>query len=1327
MTQLNFIKLIVLVLVNLQAGNSSHKSTHSIQPSKSKAAEYRTDTLTDFIHNYSAFEQNGLWGKGMLFDSKTNLPICYAQISSSDKTSYTMSNTDGEFQFSILKFPLTLYIRKFGYEQKTILVNSPEDNIRISLEPVEFQNKFESNNIKLLRNALDKLRLNSTTSVPDPFRRNLVYCCISSSVDSVTNSFFESYAQMNIPRYSLRGYKPEIARYAQSDKLARGISPNRMEYSIDHLVNYSPYMDLVKYEKKMGFFEQEGQRIVMIRLRIRESDIDYYLNVADTSVVYIKSTREQSKKSKLPGPVKIWKDDMIFSTEISFSPFNYETKNYQTDFVVNNETFRLTSKNQPAQTVSTSTLFAFIPDSSMIPGAVKDYVFNESLEGPKQQISYGTTYAMSKRLSLFESETQKLLSKSYKPAFWQQNALIKPNSVVLNQIKNWEKENRFYSDNRLPSANQIAFDSLIMKLNRNSVYVENVYLETDRSEYIAGDTIWFSAFIPGNRLMDSTSMSRILYVDLINSSNRLQNHLKLQINNGRAYGDFELSNELKNGVFRIRAYTQWMRNFQKDYFFEKKLPVYQSNLKNLIAVNPVINKSNIGDSVNLYLQLLLPPSNKILEKLLDVNIKLNDSISVNRSFRFKDDFRASMGFFVPDSISCSFADMKLTLSDTSLISEQRLSIPVNAGLNIEFFPESGKMVAGIETVIAYKAVDNKGNPSGFHADLFDTNLNLINHITGNNSGVGKFSFTPKSDQTYKAVTTISGKKYSFNLPLTEPKGYVFNYNANSSMLYLKNNLNIKETTHYITASVRGTIFSAFEVKFDTSTVMIRLPFKSYPKGIVQVTLLDSLYRPLAERLIFNNHPEKKILINVETDKEVYAQREKVNLTITVTDFEGNPADASLSMSVLDGTKTDTLSFFSDIESYLYLTSELKGEIDYSLINLSDTSPEGYKNIDLIMMTHGWRNFLWNSIRFSNTMNEIYPVEKGFYIDGHISGYNQGKAGSDYRLNIFDAGTGFNKVINVDEKNSFKFDIPFFYNSHLFVIQNRINKNRIDDIRFSLDTLQVPEIIFQNNELPYFSYKPGYLKTINERIVESDSAYDPNVKYIMIPEVIVRARSRPYYSKPYKTINLDNVDPLGKKYSSIMQMIRGEFGEKAFSKERNGSPVNPVLILDGMMVHLEDPFYGLVLKTPVNEISDVKFYEAGSEISLFYSYRGVPPPYPKSIGWSPHSDQSVVSMTTYLRNGRNYYRGAPKGAIYIPYQGFYQAKEFYHPDYELKKTELPDKRTTIYWNPDINTDSTGRANISFYNSDLKGKALIRISGVSYSLKDASSSVSKYISY
>jgi hypothetical protein len=897
------------------------------------------------------------------------------------------------------------------------------------------------------------------------------------------------------------------------------------------------------------------------------------------------------------------------------------------------------------------------------------------------------------------------------------------------QITSWENENMFYSENRLPPAKEtISTDSLVRVMNNNIVAVENVYVATDRPDYLAGDTIWFSAFVLDNLSMDSTSLSRILYVDLINSDNKPEKHLKLIIINGRTYGDFVLNKDAKNGIYRLRAYTQYMRNFQGEYLFEKEILVHQSDFTKMILVNPVIRSSIEGDSVELHIKTILPDEYQSQDKKLEILARLNDTLSVRKTFTVKKVLDESMGFFVPSSLSCSFVDIKLVLSGKAVISEQRLSIPLKSGINLQFFPESGKMVDGINTAIACKATDDKGYPAEFDADIVDENNNQIRHISGDGSGVSKFEFTPGYNHKYRALVNLKGSKYSFNLPGVEPKGYVLNFNADSSDIIIKNNLENLNGRHYLLLSVRGAVYAAIETKPDNRQVKIHIPLKMYPKGIVQVTLYDSLFRPLAERLVFNNRSDQKMFIKVETDKKTYSPREKVTLKLNVTDASGNPVKSSLSLAVTDASKSDSVMSFHDIESYLYLTSELKGEINYKLLNLSDTTSNGNTKRDLVMMTQGWRNYLWNSIRYTDTYKVLYPIEKGFCIGGSV--YNPGnyRSYSGYKLNYIDFKSGFNGIAEVDENNRFKIEIPFHYNSHDYFIQNKNNKDKVGNLGFVLDTFPLPDVTYRKNELPFIAYKAGYLKALDRKFSEIDSVNSLVTKYINLPEVKVTAKSdRTGYSAPDKAIDLTKKDPTGKKYGSLFQMIYNEFGEKAFTATgfgTRGKIFNPILVVNGAPMTAAtcppcyDPYaYGWAADIPVNEISDVKFYEAESKYSQWLS-----PPPSLSFPPDPKIYLPVVSFKTYS----NSYRGNPRGAIMFSYQGIYMAREFYQPDYEKKNIQTPDNRTTIYWNPEIQTDSTGTAKVSFYNSDLKGKALIRITGVSFYLKDASASSTGYLS-
>ena len=1297
-----------------------------------------------------SFQKEGFI-KGRITQLTTNAPVCFADILNSNKTSFTKSNSNGEFILGALVFPSVLRIRKFGFKEKTVVINNPEDSALISLTPYEVHSSYSGHKKVLhydliFKKALEKLRVDYNSKSHDHSQRKLVYCRIRSSVDSTINSLFESYAQMNVCNRSFQDYLPYISRYASTDDNIPGLTGNSLEFKIDPYVNLP--MMAEQFITRKGYIMQDSNQIAMVKVDLDKTISTYYINVADTSVLFITCKFKSKKKERIPGSQPVWQRDKVVSADISFSHPAGNTDDYFIDWAIVSEDYSLIEKDKPLQTINKSTLFVVVPDSSMICNAVRDQVSNEALTEMRRQINFRAKHLLSVNSSSFDSETENLLMKPYRSAFWSLNSYLMPDIKERKQIAYWRNGNMFYSEDHLPPAKEtISTDSLVGMMNNNLVAVENVYVETDRPDYLAGDTIWFSAFVLDNLHMDSTSLSRVLYVDLINSDNSPEKHLKLIISNGRTYGDFALKKNAKNGIYRLRAYTQYMRNFQGEYLFEKEIQVHQSDFTNMFLVTPVIRRSIEGDSVELHIKTILPDEYQVHDNKLEVLARLNDTLIVRKSFIIKNSLNESMGFFVPSSLSCPFVDIRLILSDKAVISEQRMSIPLKSGINLQFFPESGKMVTGINTVIAYKAVDNKGYPTEFNADIIDDNNNTIKHISGDNSGVGKFEFTPEYNRIYKALVTLSGIKYSFNLPEVESKGYDLNFNSNSSDIIIKNNCNNFKGKHCLLVSVRGAVYTSIETRLDNKPLKIHLPLKMYPKGIVQITLYDSLFRPLAERLVFNNLYDQKMHINVETDKKIYSQREKVTLKLKFSDAVGNPVRTSLSLAVVDPSESDSTMSYPDIESYLYLTSELKGSIDYKLLNLSDTTSDGNTRRDLVMMTQGWRNYLWNSIRYTNTVKVLYPIEKGFCINGSVFRFNNTKSCGGYKLNYFDFKTGFSGITDVDENNRFRIDIPFHFNSHDYFIQNKNNKDRIGDLGFVLDTFPLPVIMYRKNELPFLAYKAGYFKTLDKKFSKSDSANRQGIKYIKLNEVKVTAKSdRTGYSAPDKTIDLDKKDPSGKKYSSLFQLIYDEFGEKAFTATgfgTHGKVFNPILVVDGApMTASECPpcydfeAYAWAATIPVNAVSDVKFYDAGSKYSQWLTPYP-PPPTAENVKIARDAmghplfqlpeDAKIYLPVVSLKTNSKSYRGNPRGAIIFPYQGIYMAREFYQPDYENKNVQLPDNRTTIYWNPEIETDSTGTARVSFYNSDLKGEALIRISGVSYQLKDASTTILHYLSH
>jgi len=114
---------------------------------------------------------------------------------------------------------------------------------------------------------------------------------------------------------------------------------------------------------------------------------------------------------------------------------------------------------------------------------------------------------------------------------------------------------------------------------------EKVYLHFDKPQYAAGENIWFKAYVTSAISHLPTEVSWNLYVELINNEKEILDSLTLFIENGVTHGNFSLNWDLKPGSYRVRAYTEWMRNNVQDFFYKKDFkvvnPTYSEGLDDI--------------------------------------------------------------------------------------------------------------------------------------------------------------------------------------------------------------------------------------------------------------------------------------------------------------------------------------------------------------------------------------------------------------------------------------------------------------------------------------------------------------------------------------------------------------------------------------------------------------------------------------------------------------------------------------------------------------------------------------------------------------------------
>jgi hypothetical protein len=102
---------------------------------------------------------------------------------------------------------------------------------------------------------------------------------------------------------------------------------------------------------------------------------------------------------------------------------------------------------------------------------------------------------------------------------------------------------------------------------------EKLFMHINKSFYLTGEILWFEIYcVEGstNKLLD---LSKVAYVELVDNNHTPVMQTKVALKDGKGTGSFYLPFSLNSGNFRIRAYTNWMKNFDASGFFESQVAV----------------------------------------------------------------------------------------------------------------------------------------------------------------------------------------------------------------------------------------------------------------------------------------------------------------------------------------------------------------------------------------------------------------------------------------------------------------------------------------------------------------------------------------------------------------------------------------------------------------------------------------------------------------------------------------------------------------------------------------------------------------------------------
>lgn len=125
---------------------------------------------------------------------------------------------------------------------------------------------------------------------------------------------------------------------------------------------------------------------------------------------------------------------------------------------------------------------------------------------------------------------------------------------------------------------------------RQQYLQEKIFVHTDKNFYLPGEICWFKIYNVDAYFHKPINLGKVAYVEILDKNNTPILQAKIGLQNGVGDGSLYLPASLVLGNYRLRAYTNWMKNFGADYFFEKKLSIInvQNEQQENLAVKKIV-------------------------------------------------------------------------------------------------------------------------------------------------------------------------------------------------------------------------------------------------------------------------------------------------------------------------------------------------------------------------------------------------------------------------------------------------------------------------------------------------------------------------------------------------------------------------------------------------------------------------------------------------------------------------------------------------------------------------------------------------------------------
>ncbi len=813
--------------------------------------------------------------------------------------------------------------------------------------------------------------------------------------------------------------------------------------------------------------------------------------------------------------------------------------------------------------------------------------------------------------------------------------------------------------------------------------MEKLYVHLDKSTYASGSTIWLKAYLVTVTEHMPLGSSQFVYVELFDKTETLISRIKIKRKDGIFAGNIKLPQALQEGDYCVKAYTTWMLNQGDDFLFRKMIKV-KNFIRNKYKAS--IQYEDKASKKMATVSFRDKEGNPVVGMRIQCKTSEEDEIKTfYRSTGFDGDIKFSIN---TDSLNQDKYVDVLLLADENQF-RKRFYLPKNdEDFDLQFFPEGGELICERLSTVAFKAVGTDGLARDIQGCILNEKNDTLQRFKSLHKGMGSFRMVPDTTSHYKAVAWLKdGSKKEFTFPVIRKKGIVLSVNHVMEMIQISikaRGRGLPKPFHIVAHSGENMLFKQI-----VNQLQYNIEAKLLPEGIINFVLLDGLNQPVSSRLIYNRKAEN-VHVSVKSDKELYDKREEVTLSIMLDKPERT---GHFSIAVTDDEVVTIDSLADNIKSNLLLTSDLKGFVEdpyYYFLNESDTTN---RYLDLLMLTQGWQRFDLNKIIQQESIKPTHYLELGQTLVGKFT-RSLIRSGKDTEITALAVDPPRFATTTTDEKGNFLFNQLDFVDSTIFTIQSQ----KYTSIR--QEPAGIIEIVADS--FPKFGYPLPVEKHVEKIDNKSNLSlqrlmYDGGMRHIVMDEFVVTAadKTTDYQTKYGISANVTDAGQIKSKFPVSVQadmLIKMTSGGRIDNDQvyfrNNSEPAE--IIVDGMMM------------TDLTGVSDISSEDLESVVIIKDA----------SAALYSMSGGAGGVILIHMKEGGSFKRKMP-GVVSIMPLGYQDVAEFYMPKYEVDsvfKSNNYDLRSTIYWNPAIQIDSTNLAQVKFYAADPETNYTYIIEGI-----------------